>query len=120
VTIENEYSRKVIERRNIAIDYHERFAFVKRTAFLAPSLIIDVDESAASPDQFLDKYGWSPIGTRALRWFYQTGNYHYSVIAAYSINGFVYWEIVEDSVDSSRFIEFLRNLSFFCFLSTLS
>lgn len=103
------FSRKVMERRNINIDHEERFNFLENIKFLHPSMIIDIDETASSPEQFYEKYGWSKVGEKCIRTQITIGTRHFTVVAAYSDRGFLCWDIIEGSYNSDTFIRFLRD-----------
>lgn len=53
------------------------------------------------------KFGWSPKGKKAVRLHFQINGKQYSVIAAYSMFGFIAWEIFEGSVTQNEFQHFL-------------
>lgn len=80
---------------------------MENVAFVEPYLFIDVDETASSPEQFEEKYGWSEIGDPCVYTQLVIGNKHYTAIAAYCIYGFLGWAIVEGSVDAEQFILFV-------------
>lgn len=101
-------TKKVIERRHILLDHNLRYEYMERIAFIDPREIIDVDETASSPSQFLAKYGWAESGEKAKRMQFKIGSKHYSVVAAYTYCGFLCWEIIEGSFNSKKFMEFLN------------
>lgn len=92
--IRAKWSKKVIERR----EYLEFMAFVN------PSHIIDIDETASSPEQYIERHGWSPPARKCRKVVIAIGNKAYSVIAAYTIDGFLAWEIIEDTIAQHHFI----------------
>jgi transposase len=98
-----------MERRHILLDHQARYDFMRRVAFIDPFKFIDIDESATSPSQFLEKYGWSPKGETLIRQQFKIGDKHYSAIAAYSFAGFLCWEIVEGSFTANHFSQFLQH-----------
>ncbi len=75
-------------------------------SLLDPAIIIDIDESNASPEQFHSKFGWSSRGKKAIRLHFQVGSKHYS-IAAYAMFGFIAWEIFEGRVTQKEFQHFI-------------
>ncbi len=75
-------------------------------SLLDPAIIIDIDESNASPEQFHSKFGWSSRGKKAIRLHFQVGSKHYS-IAAYAMFGFIAWEIFEGTVTQKEFQHFI-------------
>jgi hypothetical protein len=84
-----EITRKVMERRHILQSPEQRLNYFQRIANVHPSMIIDIDETASSPDQFLEKYGWAPKSEKCMKTQIRIGNKHYSTIAAYTIHGFL-------------------------------
>ncbi len=83
-----------------------RMAFMNNMSLLDPAIIIDIDESNASPEQFHSKFGWSSRGKKAIRLHFQVGSKHYS-IAAYAMFGFIAWEIFEGTVTQKEFQHFI-------------
>jgi transposase len=102
------FSRKVLEHRHILQDQEKRLRFLEDTAFVDPFRWVDIDELPASAKHFEEKYGYAPRGEDAIRMQIQIEGRQYSVIAAYSPNGFICWDIIEGSVDSQIFVRFMR------------
>lgn len=88
VSSEN-FTRKVMERRHIRQDPIRRLEFMEEMSRLSPDRIVDLDEMPASPDQFLERYGYAPIGKKSIKCQINIGNRHFSVIAAYTWRGFL-------------------------------
>ena len=86
------------------MDYRELIAAIGIVQLLA------VDETASSPDQFKDKYGYAIEGQKAMRTQFKIGSKHYSVMAAYSTRGFRHWKIKEGSCSGESFQVFLEEL----------
>ena len=103
------YVRKVIERRHILQDPVKRLEFMERIAHVDPFDSINLDESASSPDQFLQKYGWAPKGEDCIRMQIVIGTRHFSVIAAYTVIGFLCWDIFEGLYSAKEFCHFLQH-----------
>lgn len=103
------FTRKIIERRHVNINPQERLAFMERVAFVQPHQWVDIDETASSSAQHREKYGYAPKGEKAMRTQFRIGGRHFSAIAAYTIGGFLCWNIVEGSFGSDQFQTFLRN-----------
>ena len=76
-------------------------------ALLHPDVMIDVDESASSPQHFIQKYGWAPVNDPCVQHQFYILNKYYSVIAAYTTNGFIKWSIYEGTITSIEFCEFM-------------
>lgn len=70
-----------------------------------------MDETASTINQFEQKYGWSPIGEKAIRTQIEIQGKHYSVIAAYGLRGFICWSIFEGPVAAIQFVVFLDKLA---------
>jgi len=71
--------------------------------------LIFIDESAANERTADRKYGWAPVGVtpsearpfgRSERW---------SLCPAYTIDGFITWEIVHGSFSAELFEDFIKN-----------
>jgi transposase len=101
------WTRKTIEHRHVRLDHEQRYNYVRDIAFVDPETLIDVDETASSTAELIERYGWAPKGNRALGYQIEIGGHHYSTIAAYSPQGFLCWEIVEGGFDSTCFERFL-------------
>jgi len=104
------YTNKVVERRNIQQNPVERFNYLNKIKYIHPLNLIDVDETACSPDHFKEKYGWAPIGDKCMKMQIQIGNRHFTTVAAYSCSGFIKWKIFEHGYTHGDFIQFLNEL----------
>ena len=104
------FSRKVLERRHILRDVAEILEYREEIAAIEVLNLISIDETASSPDQFKEKYGWAVEGQKAMRTQFKIGSKHFSVMAAYSMRGFRHWKIVEGSINGETFQEFLREM----------
>ena len=67
-----------------------------------------VDESAANERTSDRKYGWAPIGTTPH--FYESIKWskRWSILPAYTVDGFMNWEIVHGSFDKPLFNTFVQ------------
>jgi transposase len=74
------------------------------------SNLLAINETASSPDQILEKYGYAIEGQRNVRTQFKIGSRRYSAIAAYSTRGFRHWKVVEGSVNQEVYQEFLAEL----------
>jgi transposase len=101
-------TRKVIERRHIGRSPHDRLAYLQRVAQYEHIHLIDIDETASSPDQFIERYGWSTRGNPCVHTQFVLGNRHFSSIAAYTPFGFLCWQIIEGG-DGGAFRGFLQD-----------
>ena len=85
--VRSKWSRKVIDRIPIGRSQQERIEYLEFIAFVHPSRLIDIDETASSADQLICKRGWSPVGRKCRKVIISIGNVSYTVIAAYTIRG---------------------------------
>ena len=74
------YSRKVLESRHILRDEEEILDYRELIAAIGVVQLLAVDETASSPDQFKDKYGYAIEGQKAMRTQFKIGSKHYSVM----------------------------------------
>ena len=96
-------------RINALVDHEARLRFYLDISFVIPDNFVDIDEMASSPESFLERYGWAPIGDDAIRVQIVIGSHRYCVIAAYTPFGFICWEIYTDeNIDAVKFQEFLN------------
>ena len=80
----------------------------KITSYNANQLIV-VDESAADERASNRKRGWAPIGVtpQAKRLFVRSERW--SILPAYTVDGFITWEIVHGSFTWDLFDDFVEN-----------
>jgi len=71
--------------------------------------LIFIDESAANEHTADRKYGWVPVGVtpREARPFGRSERW--SLCPAYTIDGFITWEIVHGSFSAELFEDFIKN-----------
>jgi hypothetical protein len=100
-------SRKVMERRHMRVDDLAGFEFMERMAMIDPSDLVDIDETASSPEAFLKKYGFAQTGDRAVTTQFVIGRKMYSTIAAATPFGFLCYEIFEGTITDEQFIHFI-------------
>lgn len=100
-------SRTTLARIHRLQDHEKRLEYIERVAYADTDNLVDLDETAASPKEFLEKYGWSPVGDVSYRRQLKIGNKHYTVIAAYTTRGFLCWKVYEGSVTQEQWIDFL-------------
>ena len=74
-----------------------------------PEQLIYVDESACNERTSDRKYGWAPIGIPA----YRIGSYkrseRWSILPAYTCDGFIDWDIIHGSYDADLFAIFVES-----------
>lgn len=80
----------------------------KLSSWTADQLIF-IDESAANERTADRKYGWAPVGLtpREARAFGRSKRW--SLCPAYTIDGYVTWEIVHGSFTAVLFEDFIKN-----------
>ncbi len=54
-----------------------------------PNQLVFIDESAANEHMADRKYGWAPIGQRAIESVELKHSEHYSILLAYTIDGYI-------------------------------
>jgi hypothetical protein len=71
--------------------------------------LLFIDESAANERTADRKYGWAPVGVtpREARPFGRSERW--SLCPAYTIDGFITWEIVHGSFSGELFEDFIKN-----------
>jgi len=107
-----DYSNKVVELRNIRQNPLLRLEFLESIKHVEYNRLIDIDETPTNEEEFIQKYGWSRRGERAVIPQFVLGDKRYSVMAAYTPYGFLYWEIIEgSSFNGESFVSFLGRLS---------
>jgi hypothetical protein len=104
------YTRKHWQRIHHLKDPAQQLSFLRRLSFVDPTLLVDIDETASSPQSFLEKYGYSIEGEPAIRTQFIIGSRHFTVVAAYTLHGFLCWEIIEGSYNTETFVNFLNNI----------
>jgi transposase len=96
---------KAIERNEML-----RAAFMNRigTEVLDPAMLMFVDESAKDERTSGRRMGWSKVGTRCVQRRCFVRGRRYSILPVLTLDGLITWDIVEGSVTSERFVQFLR------------
>lgn len=100
-------SRKVITRVHLQANPVEQWDFLQRASFLQPDDIIDIDETPGGRTQFLQRFGYAPVGEACYKTQIIIGVKSYSIVAAYCTSGFLCWEIIEDGIDHIKFGQFI-------------
>ena len=102
-------TRKIIQHRHYLRNDTAGYDFLKRIQHIDPHDLIDIDETASSPQSFLDKYGWSPRGEECVHVQILINNTAYSTISAVSPFGFISWEIFDTTITQAEFSQFITN-----------
>lgn len=102
-------THKTIERRHMLCDDVAGLQFMEQLAMFDPLLLVDVDEMKQTPEDFLRKFGWAPVGDQCIKEQIVIGTRSFSIIAAVSPFGFVCHEIHEANITGLEFSAFLEN-----------
>ena len=73
-----------------------------------PEQLIYVDESACNERTSDRKYGWSPVGTRATLVCYYKRSERFSILPAYTCDGFLDWDVFQGSYNTELFEVFIE------------
>ena len=74
----------------------------------AAEQLIFVDESAANEKTSHRKYGWAPVGVTPHEYHRFEHSKRWSILPAYTINGFITWQIEHGSFTKELFEDFMR------------
>ena len=80
----------------------------KLSGWTADQLIF-VDESAANERTADRKYGWAPVGVTPCEAHPFGRSKRWSLCPAYTIDGYITWEIVHESFTAALFEDFIKN-----------
>ena len=73
-----------------------------------PAMLMFTDETAKDVRTCFQKTGWVKVGKRcAQRKCFVRGR-RYSILPVLTLDGLITWDIIEGSVTTERFVEFLR------------
>jgi DDE superfamily endonuclease len=86
-----------------------RNAWMRKLATWKADQLIFIDESAANERTSDRKYGWTPIGITPMESRPFKRSERWSILPAYTIDGFITWEIRQGSFSAELFEEFIRN-----------
>jgi transposase len=73
------------------------------------SRLVDIDETLSTAKEFLEKYGYAPVGDIAERVQFIINGEAYSAIVAYSAMGVLCYRVVQGSINSDIFKSFIEN-----------
>lgn len=74
-----------------------------------PEMLIFVDESAKDRRTSARKKGWSFLGERCISRRVFVRGQRYSILPVLTLDGLITWDVVEGSVTSKRFLDFIEN-----------
>ena len=80
----------------------------KLAGYTAEQLVF-VDESALNEHTSHRKYGWAPVGVTPHEYRRFECSERWSVLPAYTIDGFITWEIEHRSFSQKLFGNFIKN-----------
>ncbi len=111
-------SRKCVSARALERNDLIRSAFMNRIADEVPNpdMLIFIDEAARNRRASARNRGWSLVGRRCVQRRHFIRGQRYSILPILTLDGIVTYDIIPGSVNSGRFVEFLRELvvSLFC------
>jgi transposase len=99
---------KRITWRNINHNPEEQLQYLDDMISVHPDEIVDIDGMVQNKEDFASRYGWGISGEDCIRMQIIIHEKSYPVMAAYSTEGFLYYEIFGSTVkgdDVARFIE---------------
>jgi len=70
--------------------------------------LIFLDESAANEASAHRKYGWAPVGKRPYEYSSLKRSERWSILPAYSADGFIAWQIIQGSFTTELFDNFVH------------
>jgi len=105
-----EFSHKKVSARAIERNKIMRAAFMNKigTEVLDPAMLMFTDETAKDERTSGQRMGWSKIGTRCVQRRCFVRGQRYSILPVLTLDGLITWDVIEGSVTSERFVEFLR------------
>ena len=103
------FTRKVMQRVHYLRDPIKRATYMGNAAPFHFSLLVDIDETLSTWKEFLQRYGYAPVGEEAIRTQFRINGRHYSSVCAYSPIGLIAYRAVEGSIDADIFQSFLQN-----------
>ena len=107
-----DYSRKRVSA--IARERKElrRNAFMNSIADIAPDpyMLMFTDESAKDERTQTRRHGWARKNTRCVSQVHFVRGQRYSILPLLTLDGILVHDVIEGSVTSDRFLEFLRDM----------
>ena len=71
--------------------------------------LVFIDDSAVNEHSAHRKYGWAPIGITPHIYAPIKRSERWSILPAYTLDGFLVWEIIQGSYVTESFNEFIEN-----------
>jgi hypothetical protein len=101
-------SRKILQREAAQRSQTLRDHWMSRLSGWTADQLVFIDESAANERSADRKYGWAPIGQKAIQSVPLKHSERYSVLPAYTVDGYIAWIIHQGAVSGSIFNEFIH------------
>jgi hypothetical protein len=83
--------------------------WIRKLAGYTANQLIFVDESAANERTGDRKYGWAPIGVTPVEYRSFQRSERWSILPAYTVDGFITWGITHGSFTARMFEDWLEN-----------
>ena len=115
------YSHKCVTTHALERDDLMRSAFMNRIADEVPNpdMLIFIDEAARNRRASARAKGWSLVGRRCVQRRHFIRGQRFSILPILTLDGIITYDIIPGSVDSKRFVQFLRELVVRLFLHLL-
>ena len=106
------YSHKIVTVQAWERDNLMRSAFMNRVADEVPNpdMLIFIDEAARNRRASGRAKGWSLVGRRCVQRRHFIRGQRFSILPILTLDGIITYDIIPGSVDSRRFVQFLREL----------
>ena len=116
-------TNKDVSGRALERNVEQRAIFMNRMADLVedPNMLMFGDEASKDERTSARRRGWSLRGSRCVQQKCFVRGQRYSILPILTLDGIIAYDIIEGSVTSDRFLQFLRELvvNWFCLLSQL-
>src|SRR5271169_1081618 len=83
--------------------------WIKQLASWDANQLVFIDESAANERTGDRKYGWAPIGVTPYEYRSFRHSERWSLLPAYTVDGFITWDIRQGSYTADLFHDFIEN-----------
>jgi hypothetical protein len=109
-TVKEGNTRKVISWEHIRQDPVAQLEFFEMIQAVSADRIVDLDGMVQTPEDFLQRYGYSPSGEECREKQIVIGGVTYAVHAAYTENGFMAWSVFAGTVTEVEVSQFVQTL----------
>lgn len=115
------YSHKRVSTRALERNDLMRSAFMNRIADQVPSpdMLIFTDEAARNRRASARTTGWALVGKKCVQRQHFIRGQRFSILPILTLDGIIAYDIIPGSVNSERFVQFLRELVVRLFLHLL-